>query len=162
MAFAWYTLIITPGYEQYVKKQLNEKKELKVSSIEISKSFVGYVFVKIDLKLENLSKFFEIEGTLNFLGKKCAVVNGKKVVVPEEISRRQITRIMNTAEKTEVIEEEKEECFRIGDCVCIKQGDFANIQGKIIELKKRTVRIRPDFFLNSKLIKVNIKDIESI
>jgi transcription antitermination factor NusG len=158
----WYTLTVIPGYEEYVQKEISSKKYLKTENIVVSKSFSGYVFIKTDLQLSNLSKFFEIEGTINFLGRKKAIVNGKKVIIPEEISKSQITKILATIENSEEQINLQENKFKVGDEVLVKYGDLSGIRGKIVELKKRTVRIQSDFFQsNSKLIRVNVKDIEA-
>ena len=162
MTSTWYTLIVNPGYEEYIQKELYLKKQLHIEDIIISRLFVGYVFIKVELELLNLSSFFEIKGTINFLGKKYKIINNKKVLVPEEISKKQITNILETIEKQKNNVMQNINKFKVGDTVRIINGDFSGILGKIVELKKRTIKILPELFKDNKLIKVNIKNIEII
>jgi transcription antitermination factor NusG len=164
MTIAWYILTVIPGYGEYVKKEILKKKDLFVENIMLSRAFIDYVFIKIELQTHNLSEFFEIEGAISFLGKKYELRNGKKITIPEEIPFRKITKIFDAIENPkEILISKPNIKFKTGDNVVIKRGDFSDICGKIVDLKKRIVRIQSEFFQNdNKLIKVKIKDIELI
>jgi transcription antitermination factor NusG len=164
MASAWYILTVVPGYEDFVRKEIICNKHLVSKNIVTSKFFSGYVFLKIELNKCNLSDFFDIDGTVDFLGKKNIFVKGKKITIPEEISKRKISKMLGIVE--DCYEQKiKPNCikFEIGDEVIINSGDLSGIQGIIVDLKKRIVRIKPNIFLNNlKLIKVKTKDIELV
>jgi transcription antitermination factor NusG len=144
---AWYILLVNPGFEHTIKEQLLQKqKELSFQEVLISDEHLGYVFVRsIEINQQDIKGFLAIESTLRFLGtKKC----------PEKFTTAQIKKL--SVANVE-LKPTKQIQFKVGDHVVVKNGDLADIDGEIVELKKRVVKIKPVYF--QKIIKVKIQDI---
>lgn len=144
---AWYILLVQQGFEQFVKEQLNSRqKELFFNEIQTSEDYSGYVFVRSnELSQQQVKSFLVVEGALKFLGSKKN---------PQKFTTLQIKKL--NVSNTE-LKPKNTPIFKIGDHVIIKHGDLADIDGEIVELKKRIVKIRPTFF--SKIVKARVQDI---
>ncbi|MDD5650315.1 MAG: hypothetical protein PHF86_07865 [Candidatus Nanoarchaeia archaeon] len=144
---AWYILLVHQGFEQLIKEQLSSKqKELSFSEISISNELSGYVFIRsIEIDQQSAKSFLATEGTLKFLGPNKH---------PQKFTTAQIKKL-NVADVE--LKAQRQTEFKIGDHVIIKHGDLADIDGVIIELRKRIVKIRPSYF--SKIVKARVQDI---
>ena len=143
----WYILLVKQGYEQFILNQLKEKEDdLMVDELKINKKLSGYIFIRsIEISKQQAVEFLSFEGVIKFLGMK---KNG-----PKKFSNSQI-KTLNKEEK----QESEIKFFKIGDYVIIKQGDLSGIEGYILEIKKRIVKIKSIFF--QKVIKIKLRDIE--
>lgn len=138
---SWYILLVRQGFENTIKQQLVErKKDLQIEEITISEELSCYIFIRT-CEVPNSSFYLDIDGTLKFLGTKN---------VPQKFSNADISKLSDEPEKKFV--------FQVGNQVIVKKGDLCDIQGEIISLGKRIVRIKPAIF--HKIIKVNVQDIE--
>lgn len=136
----WYILLVKQGFELQIKDQLVKKiKEFCIEEVLTSEEFTGYVFIRSINPPSNYH--LELEGTLKFLGtKKC----------PQRFCNSEINRLS-------LIPNKKVE-FHIGDHVIVKKGDLENIEGQIVKLGKRIVKIKPMFF--QKIVKTRVQDID--
>jgi transcription antitermination factor NusG len=145
----WYILLVRQGFENSIKEQLEHfSKELKIDEILVSDELTGYIFIRtIEISSERIAKIQNLDGFLRFLGTK--KVEG--FYIPQLFGSRAINKL-NKQPKPQ------EKKFKLGDLVVIKQGDLSDIQGEIVEIKKRIVKIKPEFF--HKIVRVKIQDIE--
>jgi transcription antitermination factor NusG len=149
----WCILLVRTGFEQIIKDQfLSKKDEYQIEDIACSNEFPGYLFIKSEIVD---SSFLEIENTIKLLGRTRCVVNGKKVVRAQRFSNSEINKLSLIR-----IETKRHINIEIGDNVIVRKGDLADISGKVIEIKKRIVKIKPDLF--HKIIKVRVQDVEII
>jgi transcription antitermination factor NusG len=148
----WYILLTKQGFESSIKDSVCDcMKELCIEEVLISEEFSGYVFIRsIEISQQCVRFLLSVDGVLKFLGKK--YVNGK--ILPQRFKNYEINKLkLQTKKRTN-------ETFQIGDQVIIKQGDLADIEGQIIEIKKRIVKIKPTIF--HKIVRAKIQDIELI
>jgi transcription antitermination factor NusG len=152
----WYILLVRTGFEQQIKEQLVLRKlEFKIDEVALSCEFPGYIFIKSKFKDNNTYNFLEIENTIKLLGKKTCIVNGKRMIQPEMFSSEQIEKLSLVKDQ-----QTKKIAITVGDNVIVKKGDLVDIQGRVVEIKKRIIKIQPDLF--QKIIKVSIQDVECI
>lgn len=141
----WFILLVRQGFEVVVKEQLSTKtKELHIEEVLISNELPGYVFIRsIEIPHNLIYEFTNLDGVFKFLG--------VKKNQPQKFCNSEINKLR--------IPQKKQKCvFQIGDHVIIKQGDLADIQGDIIELGKRVVKIKSTMF--KKIVRSKIQDID--
>jgi len=135
----WYILLVKPGYENNIRSLLLSKRiTLSIRSVVVSN---GYIFIRSS-KI-NASNFLCYEGALKFLG---VTKEGPRQYTDKEIQN------INREPKKQV------KCFKIGDHVIVKKGDLSDIEGDIISISKKIVRIKSLLF--EKLIRTNVCDID--
>ena len=148
----WYAFIVNEGREQNVKRELEaqreelELKELIVPEIDLKNkysTFTGYVFLKLDLNDEKFNKILDTKNICSFLG---------------NVGLDEIKNIKKHISGKDVIINRN---FKINDLVLIKQGDLADIKGKIIKIDKNYATISPENFC-SNFVKVSIKDLDVV
>lgn len=148
----WYILLVKQGFETSIKESLDKSLEdLQIEEVLVSEDLSGYVFIRsIEILHESLHNFLNLNGALRFLGSKR--IEGKvtlKRFCNSEINRLSIRPIKHVKGK-----------YHIGDQVIIRHGDLADIEGKIVEIKKRIVKIKPIIF--HKIVRARLQDIEFI
>lgn len=148
---AWYILIVRPGFEQTINEQLILKQEeLCIQESYVSSDLSGYIFIRsIEISSRHANNFLVFDGVIKFLGTKNS---GPQKFTTSQINKLKIDNI--------IIKPSKSTNFKVGDFVIIKHGDLSDIDGEIIEIRKRIVRIKPSVF--SKIVKTRIQDIEHI
>jgi transcription antitermination factor NusG len=148
----WYILLVRQGFEETIKQSIDEMmQELAIEEILISEDLSGYVFVRsTEISHSSINCLLSLRGVLKFLGMKH--VDGRKT--PKKFSNFEIKKLKIQQPKC------SKEIFKVGDCVIIKHGDLCDIEGSIVEIKKRIVKIKPSIF--HKIVKVRIQDIEPI
>jgi transcription antitermination factor NusG len=146
----WYILLVRQGFELNIQQQFNSMmKELCIDEVLISPNLSGYVFVRsIEIPHHLLSTFLNFDGVLRFLGLK--KIEGKNI--PKRFSNSEISKLSLQPKKQVNVK------FRIGDKVIIRHGDLVDIQGEIIELGKRTAKIKSTMF--QKVVRTKVQDIE--
>lgn len=138
----WYVLLVKQGYELQIKDQLVKKlKELCIEEVLVSDEFSGYVFIR-SIKAP-FNYHLELDGALKFLSSSHQ---------PKKFCNKEIERLSLCPKKK--ID------FHIGDHVIVKKGDLADIQGQIVKIGKRIVKIKPEFF--EKIVRTRVQDIEFI
>jgi len=141
----WYILLVKQGFEQTIRDQLIDKqKELGFNEVTISEDLSGYVFIR-SIEIKQVGNYLVFDGTLRFLG--------SKKEGPKKFSTSQINKL-NVEPKKQYVE------YKKGDHVIIKHGDLSDIDGIIVEIRKRVVKIRPAVL--DKIVKVRVRDIEFI
>lgn len=148
---SWYILLVRQGFEQTVRDQLiTNQKHLDFCEVFISQELSGYVFIRSNEILQShVNSFLVFNGVLKFLG--------TKKEGPQKFSTAQIKQL-NTTDVP--LKKKKNEDFKKGDHVVIKHGDLSNIDGVIVDIKKRVVKIQPVYF--EKIVKARIQDIDFI
>lgn len=148
---SWYILLVRQGFEQYIKEQLiSKQKNLAFQEVFTSEELSGYIFIRsTTISLQQVSHFLVFEGTLKFLGTK---KEGPQKFTTAEIKKLSVTDVE--------LKQTKPSLFKTGDHVIIKQGDLSNIDGIIVEIRKRVVKIKPSYF--DKIVKSRVQDIEHI
>ena len=172
---SWYVMQVKAGKEPNIKKHLTEKnifgiKELIVPEpldIKIKtdddkelrdryKHFMGYVFVKLSLDYLTYVQILEIDNIYRFLGNLYRKKNKKIMYTPMFIREKEIKRVKSYL--FDGAKKKEKEIFNIGDKVKIKDGDLANIEGKVVEVNDDQVKLVPQLFLQ-KIIKVSSKNL---
>jgi transcription antitermination factor NusG len=148
----WYILLAKQGFENSIKEDIHIcKEEFSIEDILVSEELSGYVFIRsIEISNDCLHFLLSINGVVKFLGKKHE--NGKTLL--QKFSNSEIDKLRLQPKKN------MREVFQIGDQIIIKRGDLADIEGRIIEIKKRIVKIQPTIF--HKVVRARIQDIEFI
>lgn len=148
----WYILIVQQGYELTIKQKIEETSiEYPVEEVEVTVDMPGYVFIRsVYMCQQSVRKFLSLDGSIKFLGLK-----KNNVFIPKKFSNREISKL-SVHQQTVTVKK----VFCVGDYIIIKRGDLADIQGQIIEIKKRIVKIKPTIF--HKIVRTRIQDIESI
>lgn len=148
---SWYILLVRQGFEQYIKEQLiSKQKNLAFQEIFISEELSGYVFIRSTTILpQQANHFLVFEGTLKFLGTK---KEGPQKFTTAQIRKLSVSNVE--------LKQTKSSLFKTGDHVIIKQGDLSDIDGVIVEIRKRIVKIKPLYF--DKVVKSRVQDIEHI
>lgn len=152
---SWAILLVKQGFEQYVYNQIVSKQtELFVDDVFVSNDLTGYIFIRsIEMSSQSICQLLTLEGSLKFLGEK----NGSiKKFTNGQINNlnMQITSL-STHQSNKTLTS-----FKLGDKVVIKHGDLSDIEGVIVEISKRVVKIKPSIF--PKIIKARVKDISFI
>lgn len=139
------------GFEQYIREQLiSKQKNLAFQEVFTSEELSGYIFIRSTTILpQQVSHFLVFEGVLKFLG--------TKKEGPQKFTTAQIKKLSVSDVE---LKQTKPSLFKTGDHVIIKQGDLSNIDGIIVEIRKRVVKIKPSYF--DKIVKSKIQDIEHI
>lgn len=147
----WCILLVRQGYENFVYKQINSnKKTLKFIEITLLNDAYGYVFIRTsENSLIWSKKFLQFEGVIKFIGSK---KSGPQKFTQEDIKK------LDTSEVE--LKPQKKSNFKKGDYVIIKQGDLSDIEGEIIEIANKNVKIKPLFF--PRIVQTTISDIEMI
>jgi len=148
---SWYILLVRQGFEQYIREQLvSKQKSLAFQEVFTSEELSGYIFIRSTTILpQQVSNFLVFEGVLKFLG--------TKKEGPQKFTTAQIKKLSVTDVE---LKQTKPSLFKTGDHVIIKQGDLSNIDGIIVEIRKRVVKIKPSYF--DKIVKSRVQDIEHI
>jgi len=138
----WYILLVKQGYELQIKDQLVKKlNEFCIEEVLVSDQLSGYVFIRSIKTPFNYHS--ELDGALKFLGSNR---------IPKKFCNKEIERLsLCPKKKTE---------FHVGDHVIVKKGDLSDIQGEIVKIGKRIVKIKPEFF--EKIVRTRVQDIEFI
>ena len=146
----WYILLVRQGFEVSIKNRLLAKKEeLNIDDVLVSDDLSSYIFINcVDINQNTYHSFLCFEGVIKFLGMKR--VEGKNV--PQQFSTKDINKL------SEQPKPEQKTTFQLGDQVKIKQGDLADIEGELVEIGKRIVKIKPVIF--QKIVRARIQDIE--
>ena len=154
----WYVLVVRSGFEETILKELLSKKiDFGINEIMFSVSFSGYLFIQMEVEPSSFSGILETENVIKFLGEKKEYIEGRKVSLPKQITYKEALKLKEVKDENLNIDT-KEVQFKIGDFVVVKQGDLTDVQGKIVDIKKRFVRIKPEMFTN-KVVKVRLQDI---
>jgi transcription antitermination factor NusG len=140
--------LVRQGFESLVKEQLlSKQKYLKFKEV-MTNDLPGYVFVRTKEIKDQVNDYLVFDGVLKFLG-----ISREG---PQEFTTEQI-RNLNVSN----IELKREHrSFKKGDHVIIKKGDLADIDGTVVEVRKRVLRIQPAIF--HKIIKVRVQDVDYI
>jgi transcription antitermination factor NusG len=149
---SWYILIVQQGYEPTIKQKIEETNiDYPIEEVAITIDMPGYVFIRsAEMCQQSVRKFLSLDGSIKFLGSK-----KNNIFIPEKFNNRDINKLSIHPE-TIIIKKS----FCVGDFIIIKRGDLADIQGQIIEIKKRIVKIKPTIF--HKIVRTRIQDIEPI
>ena len=147
MRLTWYVLLVRQGYEQTVKNQINQKKtELNIKEVITSNELTGYILIhSYEITKSQSDCLLVFDGVLKFIG--------TKKYGPKKFSTVQIKKL--SLENTDLNKEKS--VFKKGDFIIIEKGDFSDISGEIVDIRKKIVRIKPEFL--DRIIQVNIKDI---
>jgi len=152
--FKWYVINTYTGFEISVKKDLIEKirkhsfekyfkciiipMETKAynfekTRIKKNKVFPGYIIIKVILTCRTWLLIKEIPKVIGFLGIK---------EVPHILNNKDIKNVYNVLKKNYYIK--KHEKYKIGSCVKIIDGPFANFCGVIkdINMGRKKARIQ--------------------
>ena len=151
----WIILLVKQGFEQYVYSQIvSKQKELSIDDVFISNDLTGYIFVRsIEMSSQNIGHLLSFEGSLKFLGEKNGSI--KKFTNGQINNLNMHITSLNTCPSQKVLTS-----FKLGDKVVIKHGDSSDIEGIIVEIRKRVVKIKPSIF--PKIVKARVKDISFV
>ncbi len=181
----WYIVQIVTGYEQKVKDDLENRDfneveieeillpmkmgETKAGNKKPRPMFPGYLYVKVEMTDES---WFIIRNTNYVTG---IVGSSGQRTKPTPVKEHEIQKIKDKAIEEEMkiqnIELGNKEVkvvtdvpYEVGDSVKIKEGEFANSNGKVIsislETQKTTVEI--EFFGRMTEVEVPVSIIEKI
>lgn len=176
----WYIVQVVSNYEQKVKESLEnrifedatseikevflpmEKTQTKTGKIKYKIIFPGYIFVKVVMTDES---WYIIRNTQYVTG---IVGSSGQRTKPTPIPETQINKILERIEKSELSGEEFDNNkvyqvdFVLNDWVQINTGNFANKEGKVLEinLEKQHVVVEIDFFGRLTPITLYIKDVQ--
>lgn len=147
MRLGWYILLVRQGFEQLVREQLLLNKDLlDFKDVVIQSDLSCYVFIRTT-EIKNQANYL-VDGTLKFLGSK---KEGPKKFTTEQIRKLDISGVVLKKERPN---------FKKGDHVIIKKGDLSDIDGVVIEVGKRILKIKPTYL--QKIIKIKIQDVDYI
>lgn len=151
----WYVLQVYAGYEQIAKQDIERRikeagmeeyfgqvlipsaklKQLFVEETEDQQLFPGYILVEMEMAPETIQLVTSSLRVLRFLG-------GKN---PAPLRGKEIDRILSQMKGEIELGVQKENIFRIGSEVEIKEGPFAGFVGVVdkvdIENEKLTVMV---------------------
>lgn len=148
MRSRWYILLVRQGFESLVKEQLlSKQKYLKFKEV-MTNDLPGYIFVRTKEIKDRVNDYLVFDGVLKFLG---ISKEGPQEFTTEQIRNLNVSNI-------ELKREQRS--FSKGDHVIIKKGDLADIDGTVVEVRKRVLRIQPAIF--HKIIKVRVQDVDYI
>ena len=148
---SWYILLVRQGFEQLIRDQLiSKQKELACQEVHTSNELTGYIFIRsIEITLKHANSFLAFDGTIRFLG--------TKKEGPQRFTSSQIKKL-NVADVD--LKPIRQSSFKLGDHVMITRGDLSDIDGDIVEIRKRIVKIKPSYF--QKIVKSRVQDIEHL
>jgi transcription antitermination factor NusG len=150
----WYCLIVNDKYVKkdniplvkgVIKKILGNKTEIFCLEHKEETSLDGYYFVKSDCLIE---KIYSIKNSAYFSN----VLNSFSNVV--EISDEEIEKMKSS------VENKYKQDFCYGDIVVIKQGEYSNLYGVVLNVKTRECDIGVKFCTGNFLIKVKKDDLK--
>jgi len=167
----WYVMQVRAGRELEIKKKLvGEENDYKIKdliipeAIEVEhdlvddddknryKMFLGYIFIKICLDYSKYTDILSIEDIYRFLG---SLYKKEKnlIYIPSFVPEREVKNVKKYLNYQTKIS--KKNLFKIGDTVIIKDGDLANLEGVIIEIKNDNAKINPRLFQKPVRVSIN-------
>lgn len=182
----WYIVQVVPNHEQQVKELL-ERREFMDSESQIKEilhpiinhvtktnknkrrpMFPGYLFVKVQMSDDAwyvIRNTQYVTGIVGSSGQRT-----KPTPIPEEQILRIIEQVKKEEEQTANITKSESGSiitavnYSIGDEILIKDGNFANQIGKVIDISiiKQVVTVEIDFFGRSTSIQLALNKIQKL
>jgi transcriptional antiterminator NusG len=157
----WYVVNTFSGYENSVKKNLEERIEkggLHEQFGEINKFFPGYIYIEMELTKASWHLVQTTPKVTGFLGGQ----NPKKVPMPE---MNRVRGQEPAAQETPVVEKVVPNItYNVGQQVRVRSGAFANFTGEVEEINadKQKIWLSVSLFGRPTRVEVDFSEVEPV